>query len=248
MTDFTAGMSAAPTQPDTNSAYRSSDGGRSSDGPMAHASASPLRYLLLLRFIVVNATGAALLAAAWVQGWIDAVIRSDDTGLSLAIFCVFLVGLAIAAHKIWRTSYELNEIHSLHPHPSSRVARYVADVAARDAASRAIFASSLRLKIFARIAVVRHIAGSLVFLGLIGTVVGFIIALSGVDPDKVGDVAAIGPMVSTLIEGMSVALYTTLVGGVLNIWLSINHNILTTGTVNLVTGIVALGERLSEDR
>jgi predicted metal-binding membrane protein len=56
-------------------------------------------------------------------------------------------------------------------------------------------------------------------------------------------VASIAPMVTKLIEGMSVALYTTLVGGVLNIWLSINYNMLCTGTVNLITEITALGER-----
>jgi hypothetical protein len=74
-------------------------------------------------------------------------------------------------------------------------------------------------------------------------VIGFIMSLGGVDAGKVGDVASIGPMVSRLIEGMSVALYTTLVGSVLNIWLSINYNMLATGTVNLITDIIALGER-----
>ncbi len=49
-------------------------------------------------------------------------------------------------------------------------------------------------------------------------------------------------MVSTLISGMSVALYTTLIGSVLNIWLMVNYQILVTGTVNLMTGIVELGE------
>ena len=54
---------------------------------------------------------------------------------------------------------------------------------------------------------------------------------------------ATAPMVTKLIEGMSVALYTTLVGSVLNIWLSINYNMLCTGIVNLITEITALGER-----
>ncbi len=40
----------------------------------------------------------------------------------------------------------------------------------------------VRLKLSNRIAFVHHKANSLVFLGLIGTVIGFIIALSGVDP------------------------------------------------------------------
>ena len=89
----------------------------------------------------------------------------------------------------------------------------------------------------------RHIANNLVLIGLIGTVLGFIIALSGVDPNRASDVNAISPMVATLIDGMSVALYTTLVGSVLHIWLIVNYHMLATGTVELVTAIAELGER-----
>ncbi|MBI3454125.1 MAG: MotA/TolQ/ExbB proton channel family protein [Rhodospirillales bacterium] len=100
----------------------------------------------------------------------------------------------------------------------------------------------MRAKLVARNGVVRHVANTLVILGLIGTVIGFIIALSGVKPDAASDVKAIGPMISTLILGMSVALYTTLVGAILNIWLMINYQMLTTGTVNLVAAIIERGE------
>ena len=80
------------------------------------------------------------------------------------------------------------------------------------------------------------------FLGLIGTVVGFIIALSGIDPANAADVDSITPMIATLIDGMSVALYTTLVGAILNLWLMINYHILASGTVNLITSLVEFGE------
>src|ERR687891_287490 len=113
----------------------------------------------------------------------------------------------------------------------------------RDGQSRSLLASSLKLKLAARIAPVRHIANSLVLLGLIGTVIGFIIALSGVRPEVASDVAAIGPMVSTLISGMSVALYTTLVGSLLHVWLMVNVRLLEGGTVKLLTATVELGER-----
>jgi biopolymer transport protein ExbB/TolQ len=90
---------------------------------------------------------------------------------------------------------------------------------------------------------VRHIASSLVVLGLVGTVIGFIIALSGVDPQAAADPGSIAPMVSTLIQGMSVALYTTLVGAVLNVWLMLNYRLLEGGTTRLFTALVEEGER-----
>lgn len=74
---------------------------------------------------------------------------------------------------------------------------------------------------------VPFVADSLVLLGLIGTVIGFIMALSGVDPAVAADPKAVQPMIVQLIGGMGVALYTTLVGGVLYLWLSINHRLLS---------------------
>ena len=209
--------------------------------------AAARNHLLVLRFGVVNMVAGALLAATWLQGWTDAVLAGDSTRLVWAIVAVFLAGLALCARKVVETSRELNRVGAPPERAGargrSRAAAYCRAIEGRDAQSRAIIASALRLKLSARIAVVRHFANSLVFLGLIGTVVGFIVALSGVDPEAAADVTAIGPMVSILIGGMSIALHTTLVGSVLNIWLMVNYRLLETGTVDLITAIVERGER-----
>ena len=73
----------------------------------------------------------------------------------------------------------------------------------------------VRLKVSNRIAFVNYKANSLVFLGLVGTVIGFIVALSGVDPVTISIAKAVGPLVANLIQGMSIALYRTLVGAIL---------------------------------
>jgi hypothetical protein len=59
-----------------------------------------------------------------------------------------------------------------------------------------------------------------VVLGLIGTVTGFIIAFSGVDAESVSTVAGTTAMVTSLVSGMGVAFYTTLMGAVVYLWLS----------------------------
>jgi biopolymer transport protein ExbB/TolQ len=200
------------------------------------------RYLLTLRFALINLVGFALLTVAYAQGLLGMVLAADQTYLSALIFVVFLGGLATCARKIWQTSRELNYVRAFDPLSASRAAEYIARLRGRSGDSRGILASSLRLKLTQRVAVVRHVAGSLVILGLIGTVIGFIIALSGVQPDQASDVKAITPMISTLIAGMSTALYTTLVGSVLNIWLMINYNVLAGGTVKLITSLLEFGE------
>ncbi|GMQ77275.1 MAG: hypothetical protein BMS9Abin01_2603 [Gammaproteobacteria bacterium] len=207
----------------------------------------PYRYVLLLRFILLNLFGFGLLGAAYAQGLVTEALTADRTYLSVVIFLVFMVGFGLSAFKVWQTSYELNSVRDFEAGADSPAARYLAPMVDGNADSRANLVGALRMKIAFRTAVVRHIASSLVLLGLIGTVVGFIIALGGVDPEHASDVKAIAPMVSTLIQGMSTALYTTLIGAVLNIWLMANHQVLAGGTVKLITALVELAEIHARD-
>jgi len=207
----------------------------------------PYRYLLLLRFTLLNLFGFGLLGAAYAHGMVAEALTADRTYLSLVIFLVFLAGLGLSAYKVWQTSHELNSVRDFESGADTPAARYLSPMVGSDADSRANLVGALRMKIAHRTAVVRHIANSLVLLGLIGTVVGFIIALGGVDPEHASDVRAIAPMVSTLIQGMSTALYTTLIGAVLNVWLMANHQVLAGGTVNLITSLVELAEIHARD-
>ncbi len=201
------------------------------------------RYVLALRFVLINMVAAGLLAAVYLQGWLDDALVGHTAWLSLAIFAVFVFGLILCAAKVWHTSAELNDVRAGTLRPTSRAGKYLAAVGGRATDSRMISANLLRIKMSNHIAVVRHIANTLVFLGLVGTVIGFIVALSGVNPELSATVENVAPMVSTLIKGMSIALYTTLIGAVLHVWLMVNHRILVTGTVHLFNAIVELGER-----
>lgn len=203
---------------------------------------SLFRYLLVVRFALINVVAAGLLAAAYLQGWLDGVINAHLVELSILIFVVFLYGLGLCGIKIFRHSVELNDIQAGSPDPKSRTGRYLEQTAGTGPESRSIQVMALRLRLTDGIIGVRQIANSLVLLGLIGTVIGFIIALSGVDPETASEVESIAGMVSTLISGMSVAMNTTLVGAVLYVWLSVNYGILTSGTVDLLARIIDLGE------
>lgn len=201
------------------------------------------RWLLVLRFALINIVAFGLAVAAWLQGWLDGLFEPITIILSGIIFAVFLYGLGLCGFRIWETSVAINDIKEGGKVAASRVARYMAAARAKDAESRATQLNMLRLQLSHRIQIVRNIANMLVFLGLIGTVIGFIIALSGVDEQAVSEADSVASMVATLIRGMSVALYTTLLGAVLNVWLSINYRMLSTGIVNLISEIVAYGEK-----
>lgn len=223
-------------------AAASSGSGSPSRGSAEHSRRTAYAYLLLARFALVNLVGAALTAALYFQGWIDVINAGDPTHQCAMIAAVFLVGLVVCTMRIWRVSQELNEVSTAVPAPRSRAGQYLALIRGRSGESRSMLASVLRTKLMARMTAVRNIAGTLVLLGLVGTVIGFIMSLSGVRPEVASDAKAIAPMVTDLITGMSVALYTTLVGGVLNIWLMVNYHVLASGTTHLVTAIIERGE------
>ena len=202
-----------------------------------------LKYLLLLRFGLVNLVAFALLGAAWAQGLVAKVINADVTNMVILICAIFLIGLILAGYRLWKVSKQLNAAYNFNPEERSRAADFLKKTKGKNATSRANIAQALRLKLFSRIVHIRYISNSLTVLGLIGTVLGFIIALSGVDPDVASNPSAISPMVAQLIEGMSVALYTTLVGSILSVWLGLIYQMLATGTSNLVSQIIELSER-----
>lgn len=198
------------------------------------------RYLLIVRFMLINLVAAALLAGVYFQGWLDAVVGGDLIELSAIIVAVFAYGFLYCGIRVAQTSGELDAVRSGTPGPSSPAGAYLDRLSpTRD---RDSLRSLLRMRLGRRIATVRHIANSLVFLGLIGTVIGFIIALSGVDPNRAADADNVADMVATLISGMSVALNTTLVGAVLYVWLIVNYRLLASGTVDLLTAAIDRGD------
>ncbi len=192
-------------------------------------------YLLLIRFLLFNAIAACLLGVAWLRGWLGGMAEETTLLMTLTIASVFLFGMVSCTYKVWCTSMDLNRLESGNFDSNSRAGSHVAELRATSGEDGQARMEALRLKLANRVAVVRHTANTLVFLGLIGTVIGFIIALSGVNPETATDTDAVAKMVATLIQGMSVALYTTLTGAVLYIWLIVGHRMLVTGTVDLIS-------------
>ncbi len=206
------------------------------------SSVAVVPHTLNLRFVVLNVVAFGLLGAAWANGLVAQVMLADATRLSLLIFVVFLGGLALCACRVFQVNRDIQSLRPGATQSNSLAGRFLGTLETLSGKHKAAHVGSLRLQLTQRIVLVRYIANTLVLLGLIGTVVGFIIALSGVNPEDAKDVNAIAPMVSTLIAGMSTALYTTLVGSVLNLWLMANYQILTHGTVQLISSMITLPE------
>tara|TARA_Y100000034_G_scaffold34222_1_gene41917 strand:- start:1639 stop:2163 length:525 start_codon:yes stop_codon:yes gene_type:complete len=160
-----------------------------------------MKHLHLTKFTLLNIGALSVLGWFWIQGFVQEIFIADVSYMSLVIVATFVLGLILSLFKlisIERTT--TNEYKK---------------------------ASNFGLWLNNKISTIRFIANNLVLLGLIGTLIGFSIAFSGVDPNTVsGDTEAAGIMISQVLSGMSVALYTTLVGTVTHLWLYSIYKIL----------------------
>lgn len=175
-----------------------------------------LNFLLLYRLIIVNLIGFVILGFAFSKGWVMPVLDGDSTRLvyvMIALFVVFQVSLFIRAGKI---SALLNKTKRKAPLPAINGVKFLEKMAHLD-----------------------EISDWLVTLGLLGTVIGMSIALFGVDQNSLGSPEGVKAVVTGLIGGMQVALYTTIVGGVLGFWCSINRRILRTAAVVMLEDVKA---------
>jgi hypothetical protein len=179
------------------------------------------RHLLLSKYAILNASAAGLVGAAYAHGYLDSIIATDSTHMCALIAGLAVAGVALAGRKaVWLG----REIEAA---PGSKAAEF------RDR-------DTYRLQLQQRLSWIRYLASLLVVLGLVGTVVGMIQALSGVDASVAGDVQAAGRMVAALVAGLSTALYTTLVGSVGNIALMLNYRLLENAAA---AALVAVGKR-----
>jgi biopolymer transport protein ExbB/TolQ len=195
-------------------------------------------HTLLLRFALVNIVALGLLGAAWMQGWLDGFAERRTWIISLAIFAVFVWGLILTGFRLFRMNQAIVSLATDAGGHATPFADTFTRLKTNKPDERALQTNMARMELGNQIGAIRYIANSLVFLGLIGTVIGFIIGLSGIDAAATKDVDKIAPMITELINGMSVALYTTLLGALLNIWLNVNLRILTDGSVRLLALLV----------
>ena len=85
-------------------------------------------------------------------------------------------------------------------------------------------------------------ADTLMKLGLLGTIIGFIMMLAPIAGLDAGDKEAVRSSMSLMSDGMAVAMYTTLVGLVGSILLKIQYSLLDSATARIFAFAVDLTE------
>jgi len=183
----------------------------------------------------------------WFYGLIHHLVEKDITYLSSIIIFIFAVITLYLGVASWRLSRQIYFSHNLDQDKSNNqnfTAEYLLllDWQRKQKANEA---ESLLARLVEKI----HRGHStgwfysdiLMRLGLIGTVIGFVLMLSTVYQLKDNDVQALQQLLGTMGSGMQVALYTTLAGLSTAMLVSIQCQWLDYCADGLVSKIIRLG-------
>jgi hypothetical protein len=217
-------------------------------------------HVLLLKGMVLLAVVGFAFFGAWRYGLLFQVWRSDQTGISVAITLVFLIAAGHGSVCLVRLSRALNHLAAVQRQvaaagalgartlPDGCVSRYIRDLRTKATLSgpRAID-QGLLLESFESELKQGHLFGwfisdLLLSLGLLGTVIGFIVMLGPISGLDAGDQSAIKGALAAMSGGMAVALYTTLAGLIGGMLLKIQGFVLDSAVDELVRRTTRLTE------
>lgn len=186
---------------------------------------------ILAKWSIINFFWAALLAACWHQGWLSYIFEKDVTFISHGIAVGGILVLILSAWKTFQVSRQLRN------HAVMR-ADYINKIKQWGETARADLREALKTNLMSYVSFVEYFATSALAVGVLGTVVGLVMGFSTLNPSDVANIENAGPAVAQLLKGMSVAFHTTLVGGIINLWLRTNHYLLVQGQSNLFSKIM----------
>jgi MotA/TolQ/ExbB proton channel family len=186
-------------------------------------------HILLLKGLLLLAVVGFAFAGAWHHGLLHRAWREDTTGISVGITVVFLVATAHGSACLLCLSRALNHVADVQRAvagddparkltlPEGCVSRYIRDLHTKASLSKGAVDQGLLLDTFEAELKNGHlfgwfIADLLLSLGLLGTVIGFIVMLGPISGLDAGDQGAIKSALAAMSGGMAVALYTTLTG------------------------------------
>jgi hypothetical protein len=218
----------------------------------------------LLRWLIF--TGATVFAAIllWRYGLIRLMVVSDRTYLSSVIALIY-VGASL--HCLWRTIVVSREGDAgqrvaariemggadvggagASAAPDGLVAEHIRDLAlkartqGRGRLDQTLLLRSLADRLRGSNGFGSFASDTLMKLGLLGTIIGFIIMLAPIAGLDVSDKSVLKSSMGLMSDGMAVAMYTTLAGLVGSILLKIQYYMLDGATAKVFSRAVTLTE------
>jgi biopolymer transport protein ExbB/TolQ len=180
----------------------------------------------------------------WDFGFLEKLLSGDITYLSSVILALFFAINIYLGFASWQLSKQLHFAKNINKHPKSWASEHIKLLQwQRKHSSNE--SETLLARLIERVHR-GHTTGwffsdILIRLGLIGTVIGFVLMLSTIYQFKNNDIEALQSLLGTMGSGMQVALYTTLTGLGGAMLVSIQCQWLDRCADRLISNIIELG-------
>lgn len=211
---------------------------------MQHSMLRPVAYRLFLHWCLLTSISLVLIAISWDMGVLVNVLSSDMTRISLVIVVVHGAGTLYAGFRCWWLSVQVESMFDCTPDwQDSVVQTFFRQSPRLDFPEKGDEIQSLTAEVLAERLRGNHqigwfITGSVVKLGLLGTVVGFILMLRSVSGIEQLDTSDIQQLMQQMTLGMGVAMNTTLVGLIASLHLGIQFLMLDRAADRLIADAV----------
>lgn len=171
---------------------------------------------LNIKLLAFNAVVIAFIGVAFLSNWIGPILSQDVTHITWLILALAATGVSFTFLKSIGFIRELREKYGHGADPN------------QDQESDLIRAN-------ASLSIISMLSYAMIMLGIVGTVIGLILALHTITPENISDASAMFGLVATILHGISIKLSTTLFGILGNLWLRANLYFLEKEVQDIVT-------------
>ena len=203
-------------------------------------------WLTLLNWLWLAGMMSMGLYAVWDSGLLRHMIATDRTYLCLLILAVFLAASLHCAWRSYRLSRENISLLDSRRYPDSAINTYFRQLAETSDSSnenRQLLTEWLGEQLRGQHQVGWFVTATLIKLGLLGTVIGFVIMLGSLGKLESLETAQVQTLMEQMTHGMGIALNTTLLGLVGSILLGLQYLYLDRSADRLLASVIRQGHQ-----
>lgn len=204
----------------------------------------PLQWLWLFGLLVVG------LAILWDNGILQFMFATDNTYLCPLMVALFLLTCLHCGYRslfLARQAQTVNAWPAVNDTKPTLIQSYLQQLAAiPEVQDKQVTAELLGAELRGQHEVGWFVTGLLIKLGLLGTVVGFVIMLGSMTNLSSLDIAQVQTLMQQMTQGMKIALNTTIIGLVGSIFLGLQYLMLDRAADQILVAAVQASNTSAE--
>ncbi|MGH1462001.1 MAG: MotA/TolQ/ExbB proton channel family protein [Neptuniibacter sp.] len=214
-------------------------------------------YRIFLYWLLSASLIGFALYVSWDLGVLESILKSDITRITVIILCLLFLASIHCGYRSWYLTVQLRMAEQLQlqmeipdrqeaflfSNGQSLVQDYLEGLQNGDSEQdKVILSEVLAEKLRGSHQVGWFVAGLVIKLGLLGTVVGFVLMLSSISGLDNLDISDIKQLMQQMTQGMGVAMNTTMVGLVSSMLLGMQYLLLDRCADQVVITGVEIGQ------